>query len=676
MSPRGELAALAAVPVGLVAARLLGLDPIAVWLSALALVLAPGWAALRLLHLDGELGSAGAAPAAAALGLAVWIPPLAAAFLLRLSLGFVVVAVLACSLAMMAFALRMPLRLEPAGLPESLVAGGAAVLFAFFSYRLSNGVVGDALFHVGRMRKLEAVSGLSLENISSFRDGAPHAGYAFPLLHAAWAGTAEAAGVDASTAFVYLQPLCALLAILGAFAVARMLTGWRTAGYLAAAVTAWDLVTLINGLVMQINQPPPFAFWVLTPAAVCLFLEAVRGLHRAAPAATAAVCVIALVHPTYAIPCLVIGAGIVAGSWRAHTSVPRSALVTLGASTLVAGAVAGWIWLVAIRGGERHTVVSHADEFVFRSGKAVLMYPWAPVFGRGYVLLGLLCLPLLARYRSLLPAMGATLALLVFLLLPGVNTVVIAAVGMGQFHRFWQVLPWPVALAAGACVLARWLRRWTIPAALLVAAATTVVRGSDQFFHTPTSILVVIAAVAAVVAAAWPPRSAALRGEAWAAALLVAGAMCGPVVYRVNFVVDQAMAGPDRPPRHEVTVEISGGVVGWFRRHDTPIPVVLGNPYRMFELVGLANVYAQALPEPRTRAEPKIHAVYRRAQYRAFFTPGESSTDRAAILARWHVDYVLLDLRDQADVASQILTDPQLTPVYRDSRFVILRVNR
>jgi hypothetical protein len=206
--------------------------------------------------------------------------------------------------------------------------------------------------------------------------------------------------------------------------------------------------------------------------------------------------------------------------------------------------------------------------------------------------------------------------------------------------------------------------------------ATTLVRGSDQFFHTPTSVLVVAAGVATVVAAAWPPRSAALRGPAWAATLLVAGAMCGPVVYRANFVVDEARSGPDRPSRHEVTVEIGGGVVSWFRDHDTPIPVVMGNPYRMFELVGLANVYAQALPEPRTRAEPKIHAVYRRAQYRAFFRPGTSAAERAAILARWHVDDVLLDLSEQADVAPEILADPQLTRVYQDSRFVILRVNR
>ena len=57
----------------------------------------------------------------------------------------------------------------------------------------------------------------------------------------------------------------------------------------------------------------------------------------------------------------------------------------------------------------------------------------------------------LVRYRSMLPAVGGTAALLVLLLLPGLNTLLIDAVGMGQFHRFWQPLPWPVMGAAGAC---------------------------------------------------------------------------------------------------------------------------------------------------------------------------------------------------------------------------------
>ena len=93
---------------------------------------------------------------------------------------------------------------------------------------------------------------------------------------------ARLAGVDPVVTFRYLLPFCAALAIVAAYALATALTGWRSAGYLAAAMTAWDLSSLINGLVLQINQPPPFSLWVLTPAALLLFWLEIRDARRAA----------------------------------------------------------------------------------------------------------------------------------------------------------------------------------------------------------------------------------------------------------------------------------------------------------------------------------------------------------------------------------------------------------
>src|SRR6478735_2917917 len=324
MSTRAEVAVLGLLPLGLLAARALGLDGPAVWCAAAIVVLVPGWAAVRLMRLERHVGLSGAIPVAFGLGLAVWTVPLAVAFLFTLPFGCPLAAVLILGWGGMAFALRRPV-------PLVEIAAGAAssVAFAFLTWRLSTGVVGDALFHVGRMRKIDRVDGLSLTSISSFEDGAPHAGYAFPLLHAAWAGVARTAGVDAGTAFILLAPLCGLAAILGIYAMTQRLTGWRLAGYLAAAVAAWDLCTVINGLIMQINQPPPFAFFVLAPAAVILFLAALRGVLLGAYASAAVIGVIALVHPTYGIPCLALMAGILAGSWRAHLAAARSASVAI-----------------------------------------------------------------------------------------------------------------------------------------------------------------------------------------------------------------------------------------------------------------------------------------------------------------------------------------------------------
>jgi hypothetical protein len=102
--------------------------------------------------------------------------------------------------------------------------------------------------------------------------------------------------------------------------------------------------------------------------------------------------------------------------------------------------------------------------------------------------------------------------------------------------------------------------------------------------------------------------------------------------------------------------------------------VVLGEEHRVFELLAYADVYAAALPEARSRAEPKVDTAGRRQLVDRFFTPGTSTDERAGILRRMHAAYVLLDLQGQSSVAPEILAQPGLTEVYRGPRFVILRV--
>jgi len=676
MRTRAEPAVLLAVPLGLLAARLLDLAAPAVWLAACAVLLVPGWGLMRLLRLERHAGFGGALPVCFALGLVMWTPALAVGFLLELPFGAVLAMAVAAGWAAALAALRRPVALEPVPLGELAAGLVASVAFGFVTWRLSTGVVGDALFHVGRMRKIDAVDGLTLTGISSFEHGAPHAGYAFPLLHAAWAGIARAAGVDAAQAFIHLGPLCGVAAILGVAAVASSVTGWRVAGYLAAVPAAWDMCTLINGLIMQINQPPPFSLYVLTPAAVLLFLAAVRGVLIGAYAAGVVVMAIALVHPTYAIPCLAIMAGITVASWRAHLAVARAAVVALAVSTAGSVLVAGWIWLVAVRGGERRAIITHSDEFVHHGARAYLMYPWAPVFGRGYVLVAIAVLGLLVRYRRTLPAAGALLGPMALLLLPGLSTAAMLTVGMGQFHRFWQVIPWPLALAAAALVGARLLGRWSYPVAAGLAAVLYQLRDTQEFWREPASYVVVAGLLVALACLVREPRRSIERGSALAAAALVAATLVGPVRFGAEHVIDEAQAGPHRPARPDLVVELSPQVVRWFAARSHPMPTVLGEEHRVYELVGEAPVYAVALPEARTRAEPRIDTEHRRQDVAAFFDPASSQQMRDDILRRRNVDYVLVDLQTQSDVLPQLLEDPMLREVYRGRRFVILRVAR
>src|SRR4029077_6591009 len=55
---------------------------------------------------------------------------------------------------------------------------------------------GDAFFHLGRIRKLDALGSLSLHNVGEFAHGGLHPGYAFPMWHAWLALVARLAGVD------------------------------------------------------------------------------------------------------------------------------------------------------------------------------------------------------------------------------------------------------------------------------------------------------------------------------------------------------------------------------------------------------------------------------------------------------------------------------------------------
>jgi hypothetical protein len=680
---RLELAAVAVTAAGLLVARGLGLDALAVWCACALLLLLPGWLAVRALELEGELGRAGCAPVAAALGLVLWGPPLALAYLFALPLGLVLAGVVAEALALAA-ATRRPVALPRAGRREAAAGAAGTVAFAYLGWRLSLPVVGDGLFHVGLIRKLETTPGISFASLSPFLHGPANAGYAFPIMHAAIAGMARISGTDPVTAFRDVLPICAALAIVAAYALGHALTGRRGIGVLTAVLVAWDLCSLLNGLVIQINQPAPFSVWVLTPAVLILFLLEIRRVRRAAPATAAAMLSIALVHPTYAIPALVLAAGLLAGAWLAGERGVRTPALTLAASTVLIGAVSVWIWAVAIRGGQRHAVLSHADEFLLHGKRALVMYPWAPVFGRGYVLAAIVLLPLVARYRRLLPLAAASVALLLMLLVPGVNTLLITAVGMGQFHRFWQPLTWPVVAAAGACIAAGRLRFWAWPVAVALALGLHEVRGQEWVWHTPTSVVVVAALVAAPLALRWRSAAAPVLAFSPGAAALV-GAVLAPWVWHWGPIVrDSVRDGPYRAEPSFETVRITPGAVAAFRRLHGPPPVVLGDPQRLFELFAFADVRAAVLPEARTRAVPKLDERELNHLEQAFFALETTTPERNAILHRLHVGYVLLDLRDQPpDVLARIVADPALRVVYRDpadvpdhlGRFEILRVN-
>ena len=53
------------------------------------------------------------------------------------------------------------------------------VAFAVALWHLASPLSGDALFHLARVRKLDAFGSLSLRTVDEFKDGGLHPGYAF-----------------------------------------------------------------------------------------------------------------------------------------------------------------------------------------------------------------------------------------------------------------------------------------------------------------------------------------------------------------------------------------------------------------------------------------------------------------------------------------------------------------
>ena len=123
------------------------------------------------------------------------------------------------------FAIWQPLR-RPS--PFAIGVALAGVGFGIALWSIAGQLDGDALFHLARIRKLEAFDNLTLESVNEFVDGGLHPGYAFPLWHVLMAGVAWLAGVDSAAAVLHEPSVLVPVAFLVAYeaGVAILRTAW------------------------------------------------------------------------------------------------------------------------------------------------------------------------------------------------------------------------------------------------------------------------------------------------------------------------------------------------------------------------------------------------------------------------------------------------------------------
>ena len=166
---------LLAVPL-LGIARLLPEHGVGLWLrlaAATLVLLLPGRLVARALGRSG--------PAAAfAWSVGLVAAALAFTFAVHASLSLVLVLLLIVVVVALPFSWRA--KREPVPRARVLVAL-AGVGLGIALWGIEGTIKGDALFHLGRMRKLDDFGALSLRAVDEFKDGGLHPGYAFPLWH-------------------------------------------------------------------------------------------------------------------------------------------------------------------------------------------------------------------------------------------------------------------------------------------------------------------------------------------------------------------------------------------------------------------------------------------------------------------------------------------------------------
>ena len=246
-------------------------DGTGLWLRVVAaslLLFLPGALVARALAVRGASAAVGWTLATLSLGLVV-------VFTFHTSIWIALVVVAAVGLGALPFSVRGVA--APASLPTLIVAlGGLA--FGVALWHVAGVVNGDALFHLGRVRKLDAFGSLHLRTVDEFVDGGLHPGYAFPLWHGFLALVAKLAGVD-STQVVLHEPSAVApvaFAVVYEAGLALFRSVWLGVAVLVATVAAAALAPGHGGSFALLAQPGTIDRYVLASATLAVFFLAVR----------------------------------------------------------------------------------------------------------------------------------------------------------------------------------------------------------------------------------------------------------------------------------------------------------------------------------------------------------------------------------------------------------------
>jgi hypothetical protein len=529
------VAALLAVPAPLlllVLARGAGLDLLGVGAAVLSCVVGPG-ALIALAASRASRADALFAVRAIVAGIALTTLALAVAQIAGLGIGGVTALSIGAGLAAMGVAVARGSTIV-ASRPDRHALVGVALIAAagVAGWRLSRfSPLGDAGFHLGRVRLLLEGEPLRRLGLTELIGGTDHPGYAIPGWHAVVAQASSLADLDPQQAL----PAIAGLGALGAATVAYALGGTahpvlRSPAVIAGlvlgvwATARWTTLDLPGGIASQ----------VLVPAGLAVAIAGARTRDRSLPLWLAAVAV-ALVGAkvTYVLPlaAMAVAAIIAESAVEGGRGLVRRAAPTTAAALAALAAPAGLyaLWVADIAGqtraassARRALELKRRFPDIVEIGPLALLDPLLLVGASTLVAVGVAVAVVGWRPGVLRGAgiLGGAVGILAAAYVPPIFAAIAEIATPSQAQRVTLMLPAAALLALGAGGVAslRGRRRLIAIGLTLIAGMAAVL--PETLGAPPSLLLVGLLAIAAAMA--WLGTGAVHRPTPSVVALAVA----------------------------------------------------------------------------------------------------------------------------------------------------------
>lgn len=544
-------------------------------------------------------------------------------------------------------------------LPRPSAVALAGLAFGVAMWPLAGPVRGDALFHLGRVRKLTDFGDLSLGAVNEFADGGLHPGYAFPLWHGWLALVGKVTGLDPAVVVRHEASLLVPLALVLAFELGRTL--FRSTSLGVATMLAQVALTALApggaGAYLRLENPGTASRHLLVPATLIVFIRFVRdpSWQRALPVAIGSGA-ISLVHGTYALFLALVLGGyalarlVLVREWRTNAAAlvayaAPMALVYLWLRPVVDETVGRTAVAQGLRQYETDLVVHSpasyalAPEVVARSGAVAVA---------ALVLVPLALFASSRRWAALV--LGGTAVILAIELWPPLFTNFSDLVSLSQSRRAAGFVPFAVAFAGGLAVLPR---RVSLPLALVAGILLQLLSPGDFGLKLADGGPAFVAWFALAGALVGLVAGALRLRDRTGNAALAAALFVLPVAVH-GFASWEGEQAPD-------PAALTPGVVAFLQREVPERAVVFADLQTSYRIAAYLPVYVANGPPTHVAATRRNDPYGRREDLRRFLRGDD------AILCKYDATWLVLRRGEWKRGVGKL--------VYRDERFRVYELS-